>query len=289
MATADEWIRTYRRFWGGRSIALPPSSRRAGSERAADRPQSQPDHPRPARAGLRRLDRSRPLAKQWWGPGPVTCPEAHIDLREGGAYRLANLEVDGSITWISGRFERVRVPEELVYTWSVSIVPGEPTLVRVVFLTHPQGTELVLTHERFAVAAVRDMHVEGWGLVASTSSLRCSPDRPLSWRKPGSTACRTRPGGRSAVVERGAAHFRLAPDWFANRNRLDSFHKSEKLSSKFHSRRTQSMPDDHAFRLRPACSPPLIFRASDAGAGRHRLHSSSSSSPSGWSSFSPSG
>jgi uncharacterized protein YndB with AHSA1/START domain len=101
--------------------------------------------------------------KRWWGPGPVSCPEAHVDLREGGAYRLANLMVDGSITWISGRFELVRVPEELVYTWNVSTVPGEPTLVRVLFLPHPDGTELVLTHERFALETVRDMHLQGWG------------------------------------------------------------------------------------------------------------------------------
>lgn len=100
--------------------------------------------------------------KRWWGPGPVSCPEAHIDLREGGAYRLANLHTDGSVTWISGRFERVRPPEELVYTWSVSILSGSPTLVRVKFLPHTEGTELVLTHERFAVEAVRDMHLEGW-------------------------------------------------------------------------------------------------------------------------------
>ncbi len=100
--------------------------------------------------------------KLWWGPGPVTCPEAHVDLREGGAYRIANLEENGSITWIEGIFERVRAPEELVYTWSVSIVPGDPTLVRVMFLPHAEGTELVLTHERFAVEAVRDMHLQGW-------------------------------------------------------------------------------------------------------------------------------
>ena len=103
------------------------------------------------------------LLRQWWGPQRVSCPEAHVDLREGGTYRLANLEVDGSITWISGRFERVRPPEELAYTWEVSILPGEATLVRVMFLAHPNGTELRLTHERFAVEAVRDMHVEGWG------------------------------------------------------------------------------------------------------------------------------
>jgi uncharacterized protein YndB with AHSA1/START domain len=98
----------------------------------------------------------------WWGPGPVTCPEAHIDLREGGDYRIANLEADGSTTWITGVFQRVHVPEELVYTWNVSIVPGEATLVRVAFREHPDGTEIELRHERFADEGVRDMHGQGW-------------------------------------------------------------------------------------------------------------------------------
>jgi hypothetical protein len=31
------------------------------------------------------------------------------------------------------------------------------------FLPHPRGTELVLMHEHFALAATRDMHLEGWG------------------------------------------------------------------------------------------------------------------------------
>jgi uncharacterized protein YndB with AHSA1/START domain len=103
------------------------------------------------------------LLKRWWGPGPITCPEAHVDLREGGAYRLANREPDGKIVWISGTFERVRAPEELVYTWRVGEADDEPTLVRVKFLPHAEGTELLLTHERFAVDAVRDMHLQGWG------------------------------------------------------------------------------------------------------------------------------
>jgi uncharacterized protein YndB with AHSA1/START domain len=103
------------------------------------------------------------LLTKWWGPGPVTCPEAHVDLRPGGEYRLANLELDGSITWITGSFERVRPPEHLAYTWNVSIVPGDATLVIVDFRDHPQGTEVVIRHERFGAEAVRDMHLQGWG------------------------------------------------------------------------------------------------------------------------------
>lgn len=102
------------------------------------------------------------LLVQWWGPGPVTCPQAQVDLRTGGAYRIANLEKDGSITWIAGKFERVEAPRMLVYTWTIGDNPGPPTLVTVEFKAHPQGTELVVTHERFADAAIRDMHLEGW-------------------------------------------------------------------------------------------------------------------------------
>jgi hypothetical protein len=44
----------------------------------------------------------------------------------------------------------------------VGEAPGEPTLVRVRLMPHPEGTELILTHERFSAEAVRDMHLQGW-------------------------------------------------------------------------------------------------------------------------------
>jgi uncharacterized protein YndB with AHSA1/START domain len=101
------------------------------------------------------------LLTQWWGPGPTTCPEAHVDLREGGSYRLANRDQDGSIVWISGTFERVRAPDELVYTWTIGD-GGAPSLVTVEFRPHTDGTEIVLTHERIASEPVREMHLMGW-------------------------------------------------------------------------------------------------------------------------------
>lgn len=100
---------------------------------------------------------------KWWGPGAVTCPKAEVDLRTGGAYKIANKEQDGSITWISGTYTEVDPPNKLTYEWNVSIVDGPPTQVSVWFNPHPEGTELVITHERFTDDAVRDMHVQGWG------------------------------------------------------------------------------------------------------------------------------
>lgn len=100
--------------------------------------------------------------KKWWGPGEVTCPEAHVDLRTGGEYRIANLETDGSIIWISGTFEEVSPPEKLVYDWSLSTLADVTTLVTVLFKDHPDGTELHLTHQRFPSEELRDMHSLGW-------------------------------------------------------------------------------------------------------------------------------
>ena len=55
--------------------------------------------------------------KQWWGPRTVKCVGAEIDLRVGGAYRIANRFSDGTVLWIVGEFEVVDPPNKLVYSW----------------------------------------------------------------------------------------------------------------------------------------------------------------------------
>lgn len=103
------------------------------------------------------------LLKRWWGPGEVTCPEAEVDLQVGGKYRLANLQPDGKVIWISGTFEQVSPPKKLVYDWNVEAMGVTSTLVTVQFNEHADGTELILTHEKFDAPAIRDMHLQGWG------------------------------------------------------------------------------------------------------------------------------
>jgi uncharacterized protein YndB with AHSA1/START domain len=53
---------------------------------------------------------------RWWGPQGVACPAAEIDLRVGGAYRLANRFPDGTVVWIAGVFELIEPPHRLMYT-----------------------------------------------------------------------------------------------------------------------------------------------------------------------------
>jgi uncharacterized protein YndB with AHSA1/START domain len=98
---------------------------------------------------------------QWWGPAGVTCPQAEIDLRPGGALRIANLLPDGRTLWISGKFEKIERPKLLVYSWQL----GEQDRVERVtvrFEARGDACELTVTHERIADATTRDQHEAGW-------------------------------------------------------------------------------------------------------------------------------
>jgi uncharacterized protein YndB with AHSA1/START domain len=102
------------------------------------------------------------LLRRWWGPGQVTCPIAEVDLRVGGSYRLANQLPDGTVIWISGEFEVVAPPHELVYTWRVEPGLKGPQRVTVRFEPHDVDTELIVLHEQLPDVDTRDGHLEGW-------------------------------------------------------------------------------------------------------------------------------
>jgi uncharacterized protein YndB with AHSA1/START domain len=99
--------------------------------------------------------------KQWWGPEIVECTEAHVDLRVGGRYRIANRFPDGNILWISGEFIAIEEPRKLVYTWGLEPnVPSER--VSVMFKSLGAETEVIVTHERIPTVEARNMHEQGW-------------------------------------------------------------------------------------------------------------------------------
>jgi uncharacterized protein YndB with AHSA1/START domain len=100
--------------------------------------------------------------KRWWGPRPVTCVDAEIDLRVGGVYRIANQFPDGKILWIFGEFEIVDPPHKLVYTWRVDPQSKVSERVTIQFEARGDATEVIVMHERIPNAATRDKHQEGW-------------------------------------------------------------------------------------------------------------------------------
>jgi uncharacterized protein YndB with AHSA1/START domain len=100
--------------------------------------------------------------KRWWGPRPVICIDAEVDLRVGGGYRIANRFPDGRILWIFGEFEVIAPPHKLVYTWRVD--PQSEFSERVTVRFEPRGsaTEVIIEHERIPNATARDSHQQGW-------------------------------------------------------------------------------------------------------------------------------
>ena len=101
--------------------------------------------------------------KKWFGPEVCDCTEAEVDLRVGGRYRFVLDEPDGRHI-VGGEYVELSPPGKLVFTWKWEHVPEDSpaTLVTVEFLPKGDGTELVLTHERFPAADVRDLHNQGW-------------------------------------------------------------------------------------------------------------------------------
>jgi uncharacterized protein YndB with AHSA1/START domain len=96
----------------------------------------------------------------WWGPRPVTCSGAEIDLRVGGRYRIANALADGKTLIIEGQFQVIEPPHRLVYTWCA----GDDRASRVTVRFEPRGeaTDVVVVHEQIPDESTRDSHEGGW-------------------------------------------------------------------------------------------------------------------------------
>jgi uncharacterized protein YndB with AHSA1/START domain len=100
--------------------------------------------------------------RAWWGPRPVTCSGAEVDLRTGGRYRIVNALPDGGTLTIHGEFRLVEAPHRLVYTWCIGDDPKETSLVSVRFEPRGDATEVIVVHEDIAAEPVRDSHEKGW-------------------------------------------------------------------------------------------------------------------------------
>jgi uncharacterized protein YndB with AHSA1/START domain len=100
--------------------------------------------------------------RAWWGPRPVRCVDAEVDLRVGGRYRIVNRMPDGSDLVIAGAFTQIERPHRLAYTWSVGET-ASPELVTVRFDAQGAGrTEVIITHAQIATPKARDSHAMGW-------------------------------------------------------------------------------------------------------------------------------
>ena len=109
--------------------------------------------------------------RQWFGPNR-TIANLEINPRKDGAYlvelkggpcdsTVAEADTIPSVV-ISGRYIKVDPYDLLSFTWASNLDPTEETLVTVTFKDVTEGTEVTLTHERFATELSRQRHEMGW-------------------------------------------------------------------------------------------------------------------------------
>jgi len=106
--------------------------------------------------------------RAWWGPGEFTCPEAEVDLRPGGSYRLVMQAAGGDPFVVAGTYHEVEPPARLVYTWRWESGPaadGSESLVTVEFRElsgQPERTELAIVHTEFPATHGPAPYRMGW-------------------------------------------------------------------------------------------------------------------------------
>ena len=114
------------------------------------------------------------MLKQWFGPAHMHCPNAELNVYEGGSYRIdvhpnpdapPPLQLTESArreAAATGTYTKV-VPNELLqFTWVPSWLPQEESLVTITLQEVEGGTNITLRHERFLCKSSREGYERGW-------------------------------------------------------------------------------------------------------------------------------
>ncbi len=101
--------------------------------------------------------------KRWMAPGDdMSVALAETDLRAGGRYRIVMRETNGTEHRVGGIYREIVPGKKLSFTWAWESTPENESLVTIELRQNGVGTELTLTHTKFATEQSRDMHNHGW-------------------------------------------------------------------------------------------------------------------------------
>jgi glutathione S-transferase len=121
------------------------------------------------------------LLSQWFAPSDEF--EVYVDRFDavvGGAYRIEMRHKNGDVHTCIGTIQEFDPPERLVYTWSWEGGEMGETIVAWDLREKENGTELVLSHDRFPNDEAVAHHTKGWtGIVGR---LQVFLARPVSGR-----------------------------------------------------------------------------------------------------------
>ena len=101
--------------------------------------------------------------KKWMSPTKeMEVAVVETDLKVGGRYRFVMREPDGREHKVVGVYREIVNPKKIAFTWGWEGSLDAETLVTVELRKKGAGTELTLTHSKFADDKARDMHNQGW-------------------------------------------------------------------------------------------------------------------------------
>ncbi|MBA3581528.1 MAG: SRPBCC domain-containing protein [Gammaproteobacteria bacterium] len=109
--------------------------------------------------------------KNWFAPGAMTVAHAECDPRVGGHYVvhmdgrcLTNVQDESQkkLHKLSGVYKEIIPNEKLVFTWGSESEDRVETLVTIEFKDLNNGTNVILTHERFITVESAEQHNAGW-------------------------------------------------------------------------------------------------------------------------------
>ncbi len=101
------------------------------------------------------------LAK-WFAPGDMSVPEAALEFKKGGQYRIVMENKEREQFIVGGTYLEINAPNKLVFSWQWSTSP-HITQVTVLFSELADNkSKLELIHTEFETQEFCDKHHQGW-------------------------------------------------------------------------------------------------------------------------------
>ena len=101
---------------------------------------------------------------RWFGPtDQYVCTLTAPEIRVGAPWRIDMVHSGGNHHVAEGTYLEIARPSRLSFSWGFRHMPElDRTVVTVILEPIPTGTKLVLLHERFPTAELRERHNQGW-------------------------------------------------------------------------------------------------------------------------------
>jgi uncharacterized protein YndB with AHSA1/START domain len=101
---------------------------------------------------------------RWWGPKGFTVPEATLEFRTGGSFRIC-IESDGKKLWQHGVFRELDEPSRIAFTFAWEKSEEQPLgegMITVIIQPQGKQSRVSLRHAGLPSQEEADGHNSGW-------------------------------------------------------------------------------------------------------------------------------